>query len=313
MTETPGARSAAANPRGGSAAHALLGGAAHLRRAAWPARRAATSRRVRSMIGVSAFTPARSGGASRWVAATKRSSAAAAAPESTACCAAADPLGEGRRPAAGVDRRAGVEHGQVARRAGRAPRRRCAGRCRRSAPDRHRGPTPRAAHRQPDVLGRHVVARDLAVDDLDDAGGRRDAQLVQAVVAGDQQRVLGAQQRQRARHLLQVGGVRDADQLPRGARRVGERAEEVEDRADRQLAPDRDDVARGLVVGGREHEAEADLLDAPGHRRPASGRCAPPAPRARRPSPTGRWPSGCRAWPPCSPRRRRSAPRWSRR
>ena len=48
--------------------------------------------------------------------------------------------------------------------------------------------------------------------------------------------------------------------------RIGQRPEEVEDGAHRELLAHRDDVARRLVVGGREHEAEAGLVDAARHR-----------------------------------------------
>ena len=81
------------------------------------------------------------------------------------------------------------------------------------------------------------------------------------------------------------------------AGRVGQRAEEVEDRAHGELLAHRHDEARRLVVRGREHEAEAGLVDAARRRRRARGRCARRAPRGRRRSPTGRSPSGCRAWP----------------
>ena len=101
--------------------------------------------------------------------------------------------------------------------------------------------------------------------------------------------------------VCQEAGVRDPDQLAAGAGGVGQGAEQVEDRAHRQLAAHRDHVAGRLVVGGREHEAEAGLADALGDLLAARGRCARPAPPAGRPSPTGWWPSGCRAWPPRNP------------
>src|SRR3712207_9027131 len=63
-------------------------------------------------------------------------------------------------------------------------------------------------------------------------------------------------------HRVEHPGVRDADELARRPGRVGERAEEVEDRADGQLLADGDDVARRAVMGGGEHEAEAGLVDA---------------------------------------------------
>ena len=95
-----------------------------------------------------------------------------------------------------------------------------------------------------------------------------------------------AQPRQRAGHASR-GRRRSETPISWRARagRVGQRAEEVEDRAHGELLAHRDDVARRLVVGGREHEAEADLVDAARHRRRARGRCARRAPRARRREP----------------------------
>ena len=57
----------------------------------------------------------------------------------------------------------------------------------------------------------------------------------------------------------------DADQLAAGPGRVGQRAQEVEDRAHGQALAHRHHVLHGRVVAGGEHEAEADLLDARGH------------------------------------------------
>ena len=60
------------------------------------------------------------------------------------------------------------------------------------------------------------------------------------------------------RHEL---GRVDADHLRPRAGRVRERAEHVEHGTRRELAPDRCRVAHRRVVGGREHEAEAELVD----------------------------------------------------
>ena len=56
-------------------------------------------------------------------------------------------------------------------------------------------------------------------------------------------------------------GCIDADHLGPGARGVGERAEDVEDRAGSQLAAYGSRVAHGRMVRGREEEAEAELVD----------------------------------------------------
>jgi hypothetical protein len=54
----------------------------------------------------------------------------------------------------------------------------------------------------------------------------------------------------------------DADELPPRARRVRQRAEQVEERAQSQRVAHRRDVAHGRVVPRREEEADAALVDA---------------------------------------------------
>ncbi len=161
-----------------------------------------------------------------------------------------------------VDRRAGVEHGEVALRAPLAledpP---CGGRVDlRRAP----GQLVRTRARQPDVLRGHLVGANIWPVDLHDARCARGAHLVQTVGAGHYQRLDGAQLRQRSRDGVQERGVGDADHLARGSGRVRQRPQEVEDRAHGQLLAHGDDEARRAVVGGREHEAEARLVDAAG-------------------------------------------------
>ncbi len=199
-------------------------------------------------------------GASLAVSSTSRSSACAAAPPSIAASAARTP---GSRPSTrpgGVDRGARVEHREVARRTAHAgedpPRGRRVG-VRRAAGDVL---VDRA--RQPDVLRRQLVGAQLAGVDLDHARRPRRAQLVEPVGARDDERPARAEPRERARDHLEEGGVGDADDLPRRAGGVRQRAEEVEDRAHGELLAHGDDEAGRAVVRGREHEAEADLLDA---------------------------------------------------
>ena len=87
-------------------------------------------------------------------------------------------------------------------------------------------------------------------------------QLVQPAGAVDDHRVLGAQPASTCAIGSTSSGEYTPEQLALRARRVGQRAEHVEDRADAELAADRPDVAHGRVVGRREQEAEADLVDA---------------------------------------------------
>ena len=57
-------------------------------------------------------------------------------------------------------------------------------------------------------------------------------------------------------------GMEHAHHLVLRPGRVGERAQQVEQRAHAQLAPHRRGVLHGAVEVGREHEADADFVDA---------------------------------------------------
>ena len=116
-------------------------------------------------------------------------------------------------PPARVDRGAGVEHRQLAGGARLARRRSRRAVC---------GVLCRVAAR--DLLGRRALEPDAPRARPRSGGARPRAprppgsahemdELVEPVVARDDQRVLGAEQRQRARHRLEVGRVGDADQL----------------------------------------------------------------------------------------------------
>ena len=62
----------------------------------------------------------------------------------------------------------------------------------------------------------------------------------------------------------QLGGV-DAQQLPAHPRGVGERAQDIEQRAHPQLAAGPDRIAHGAVVSRCEHEAETDFVNGAAH------------------------------------------------
>ena len=114
---------------------------------------------------------------------------------------------------------------------------------------------------EPEVLGLGEPLLGAPAGDLDHAGAP-EGELVHPVVGRDDQRVLAAEADQGLGDRLLEVAVGDAEELALGAGRVGQRAEEVEDRAHRQLLADRDDVRGRLVVLRGEHEAEADLVDA---------------------------------------------------
>ena len=90
--------------------------------------------------------------------------------------------------------------------------------------------------------------------------GERD--LVQAVAAVDDDAPLGAQHEQGFGEQHPQLGPADAQQLPRRAGRVDERAEEVEDRRHAELRADRGDVPHGFVQQRGEAEADAQLVEA---------------------------------------------------
>ncbi len=89
--------------------------------------------------------------------------------------------------------------------------------------------------RQADILGRDLEGTDLAVVQFDDLGrpGRR--YLVEPVGAMDEPDALRAEIAQHLGHRPQPGRRKHADQLPFDAGRVGQRAEQVEDRARAEL------------------------------------------------------------------------------
>ena len=81
-------------------------------------------------------------------------------------------------------------------------------------------------------------------------------------MAVDDEHALGAQATGDLGHDGREPRVVDAEQLPLGTGRVGERAEDVEDRADADLSARRAGVAHRGVQRLREQEADAGLVDA---------------------------------------------------
>jgi hypothetical protein len=78
--------------------------------------------------------------------------------------------------------------------------------------------------------------------------------------------VLAAELVEDLRQWLHPVAGEDTHHLVGGARRIGERAEQVEHGAHAHLAARTDRVAHRPVVHRREHEADADLVDAAGDR-----------------------------------------------
>ena len=122
-------------------------------------------------------------------------------------------------------------------------------------------------HRHAEVLGVDFVFEYFAVLELADHRRRAERDFVHAVAAVDDERVRAAELLQHADVDADQVLVEHADQLVRRARRVGQRAQDVEDRADAQFLAHRSRVLHRRMMVGREHEAHARLGDA--RRRPA--------------------------------------------
>ena len=227
----------------------------------------------------------RRSGARAWVNATSASSVRAGArPSSIASRAARCPASQVARDAAHAERRARVQDHGVAARPGlavedgaddggvgggvaaAAGRRGAAARCRTragSSVDSSTSPSRTSATRFSPV-------------------GR---QLVQAAGAVHDQRVLGAERGQHAARSARPGSRRTrpspARRAPAGLVSGPSRLKTVRTPSSRRTGP------AWRMAGWwawREHEAEADLVDAVGDVLGRAGRCARPAPPARRPS-----------------------------
>ena len=191
--------------------------------------------------------------------ATSCSSRSAAAPESSAFCGDLVSLGEVLSVAAGRDRAARVEEDGLALRALRAGE---------DLADRRSvllrgaaGELAWLAARNAEVERVDLALSHLPVGDLVDEVRSDRRELVDAARSVDDERATGAELGEhlgdRGHELRRV----DADHLCPRACRVRERAEHVEHRAGRELAPHRGGVAHRGVVGGGEEEAEPELVD----------------------------------------------------
>ena len=92
------------------------------------------------------------------------------------------------------------------------------------------------------------------------AAGER--KFIQPVAAMHDPGGFGAEFFQRVRHRLDPGGGIDAEQLVIGRGRVGQRAQQIENRADAQLLPHGRDMAHGRMKARRHQETDAALAQA---------------------------------------------------
>jgi hypothetical protein len=134
-----------------------------------------------------------------------------------------------------------------------------------------------AALGQAEVRRVHVEGVHGAVATLGDLGvaGRRD--LVEAVGPVHDPRARRAEHHQRARQELGELGARHADDLPRRARGIGERSEQVERRPQAELAPCRARMAHRRMKRRREEERDARLAQAALHHRGGAATLTPSA------------------------------------
>ena len=118
---------------------------------------------------------------------------------------------------------------------------------------------------QAHVRGRELEGIDPAVLQFHDLRRRMDRQLRPSHRSGRPARVSAPSRRQTSA----IGRCHWAPKTPRRlafrASRIGERAEQIEDRADAEFAAHRPGVAHRRMVAGREQKAHADLGDAAPH------------------------------------------------
>src|SRR5207248_5274625 len=118
---------------------------------------------------------------------------------------------------------------------------------------------------QPDVLGIELVVGDGPVLQLEDPRGTSGGQLIEPVFAVEDERPLVSEVLQHADHQRRQRRSADPQHLTPYATGIGERAEDVEDRAHPELAARRARMAHGRMKAGSETEADARRLDAAPH------------------------------------------------
>ena len=115
----------------------------------------------------------------------------------------------------------------------------------------------------PESVGLEPPRARPAVFDLDAECGDSGRELVEPVLGVKDDRALVAERRERVGEQARQIRPADADELARRARRVRERSERVEDRADAELAADRAELLHRRVERRREEEDETGLVEDP--------------------------------------------------
>jgi hypothetical protein len=112
-----------------------------------------------------------------------------------------------------------------------------------------------------EILGDDRVAANSAVAEFGDVGLAGDGNFVHAVRAVDDEGAADAEFAKRESERLGEFRGGDADELRGGPGGIRERTEEIENRADAEIAARVDGVFHGRVHGGSEKEADADFFD----------------------------------------------------
>src|SRR5674476_1167284 len=116
--------------------------------------------------------------------------------------------------------------------------------------------------RQPGCLRRYLKGADITVLECGDKGRAGEGDFIEAVGAVHHPDGLGAEILQHLRQRLHPLPGKYPDHLPLYASRIGQRPQQIEDRAGRQFDAGRADVLHGGMVRRREHEAYTGLGDA---------------------------------------------------
>ena len=118
------------------------------------------------------------------------------------------------------------------------------------------------AFRLVEIGGSRPILLDFAAGNLPDFCVAGNAELVGPVASVCEQHVLGAQQYEGVCHPQGERGIGDSDHLMSGAGRASNWSEDVKDRPDAYLGPERAGMLHGRMEGLGEHERHPDLFQA---------------------------------------------------
>ena len=167
---------------------------------------------------------------------------------------------QGRRQTGRIDPGAGVESDDIARRTGPAGQHVFNGR--QALVDGVDLEGLQGTALQAEILRGQAVGADFALLEFSDLGRGADADFVQAVLGMHHHHMATAQALQHMGQRFHPAGGEYAHDLVGRAGGIGERPQQVEDRAHSHLPPWADGVFHGAMVQRREQETDADGFDA---------------------------------------------------